>query len=82
MAQRNPLLRPVRIRTMPPPSFYGKEEDAFAPTTQDDDEQLATLAYISGATTGVGDNNYEVSSFMATMGNSVYSAYMNQAKGK
>lgn len=82
MAQRNPLLRPVRIRTMPPPSFYGKEDDAFAPTSADDDEGLATLAYISGATTGVGDSNYDVSSFIGTMSNSVYSAYMNRARNQ
>lgn len=80
MAERNPLLRPVRVRTMPPPSFYGKEDDAFAPTTADDDEGLATLAYISGATTGVGDSNYDVATFIAGMSNSVYSAYMNSTR--
>ena len=80
MAQRNPLLRPVRVRTMPPPSFYGKEEDAFAPSDQEGDEGLATLAYISGATTGVGDSNYDVSSFIGQMSNSVYSAYMSRAR--
>lgn len=82
MAERNPLLRPVRIRTMPPPSFYGKEEDAFAPSAQDDEENLATLAYISGATTGVGDSNYDVTTFIGGMNNSVYSAYMNRARNR
>ena len=82
MAERNPLLRPVRVRTMPPPSFYGKDEDGFAPTTQDDDESLASLAYISGATTGAGDSNYDVSTFIGQMSNSVYSQYMNQARNR
>jgi hypothetical protein len=72
--------RPPRL--MPTPTVLGAEADAFAPTTQADDEGLAQLAYISGATVGVGDGNTAVSKFIGGLSNAVYSQYMNQAQGQ
>ena len=69
--------RPPRL--MPLPAVLGQEADAFALTTQADDEGLAQLSYISGATTGRGDSNAQVSKFIGTLSNSVYSEFMNQA---
>jgi hypothetical protein len=56
----------------------GKEANAFAPTSQADQEQLASLAYLSSA----GDTNLEVSKFISSMSNSVFSQYMNTALQK
>lgn len=71
--------RPPRL--LPSPFVLGQEPDAFNPMSQQDEEGLATLVYISGATVGVGDSNTQTSSFIATMNNSIFAGYMNNALG-
>ena len=80
MAQKTQMQKQVRIRTMPLPAALGAEPDAFAPTTPEDDEGLASLVYVSGASPGQGDSNANVSAFIGTMSNGVYSEFMDQAR--
>jgi hypothetical protein len=79
MAPRTQMQKAVRVRLMPGPVALGAEPDAFAPTTQEDDEGLASLVYISGATPGQGDSNTAATQFVGTLSNSVYSEFMNNA---
>ena len=79
MAQRTQMQKQVRVRTMPLPVALGAEPDAFAETSEADEEGLASLVYISGASPGQGDSNAQVGKFIGTMSNAVYSQYMNSA---
>jgi hypothetical protein len=72
----NPVRRAPRL--MQSQVLQGKEADAFAPTSQADQEGLASLAYLSS----VGDTNAQVSKFISAMSNSVFSQYMNTALEK
>jgi hypothetical protein len=72
---RNPNAVRRTPRLMQPQTVLGKEANAFAPTTQADQEGLASLAYLSN----VGDTNRLVSNFVASMSNSVFSQYMNNS---
>jgi hypothetical protein len=78
---RAPVPRSRPPRLLPTPYQLGAEPDAFALSTQDDQEGLASLVYTAGASTGSGDSNTATSSFIATMNNSVFSQYMNNALG-
>ena len=80
MAQRTQMQKAVRVRTMALPVALGAEPDAFAPTTAEDEEGLASLVYVSGASPGQGDSNAQVASFIGTMSNGVYSQFMDQAR--
>lgn len=71
--------RPPRL--LPLPYVLGAEPDAFSPVSQDDQESLGSLVYTSGASTGQGDSNAQTSTFIASMNNSVFSQYMNDALG-
>lgn len=75
---RNPYAQRRTPRLMQPQTVLGKEANGFAPSSQADQEQLASLAYLSD----VGDTNLEVSKFVSSMSNSVFSQYMNTALGK
>lgn len=44
--------------------------------SQDDQEVLGSLIYLSGAVPGQGDDNTTVSKFIASLNNTVYSQYM------
>lgn len=72
---RNPNPKPRAPRLLPPPYKLGQEPDGFQQMSPADQEELASLAYLSN----VADTNTSVSSFIQGLNNSVYSQFMNAA---
>lgn len=72
MAHKNPERKP---RLLPLPDKIGQEPDAFAQMSPLDQEELASLVYLSN----VADTNTAVTSYIQSLNNSIYTQAMNSA---